>query len=235
LYEARRIRKPVPSFTDDDPSLGMADSYAIQQELVAMLLGDGDRIVGYKVVLTSAPMQRDVRHRLARLRSGAGLHGVRRWRQDPLDRFIAARRFAPAVMADAYLQLYERLCAQAPFQPVSVVGVDVVEISGSGWFAVSSAVPVRVDACAVREASAAARVPPAAEAPTTVQAMGPIGVHPKNWLTTGVSMIVMRTAADPMTVAMTSGLCRPVSRVWPSWVPTTAARPILLARADRPV
>jgi 2-keto-4-pentenoate hydratase len=58
LYEARRTRKPVPPFTDDDPSLGMADGYAIPQELVAMLLGDGDRIVGHKVGLTSAPMQR---------------------------------------------------------------------------------------------------------------------------------------------------------------------------------
>jgi 2-keto-4-pentenoate hydratase len=58
LYEARRTRKPIPPFTDDNPSLGMADGYAIQQELVAMLLAGGDRIVGYKVGLTSAPMQR---------------------------------------------------------------------------------------------------------------------------------------------------------------------------------
>ncbi|MEU2358676.1 fumarylacetoacetate hydrolase family protein [Streptomyces misionensis] len=35
----------------------MADGYAIQQELVAMLLADGERVVGYKAGLTSEPMQ----------------------------------------------------------------------------------------------------------------------------------------------------------------------------------
>lgn len=58
LYEARRNRVPIPPFTDEDPSLGMADGYAIQRELVPLLLADGDRIVGYKVGLTSKPMQR---------------------------------------------------------------------------------------------------------------------------------------------------------------------------------
>jgi 2-keto-4-pentenoate hydratase len=57
LYEARRTRTPIPPFTDDDPSLGMADGYAIQRELVPMLLEDGDRVVGYKVGLTSKAMQ----------------------------------------------------------------------------------------------------------------------------------------------------------------------------------
>jgi 2-keto-4-pentenoate hydratase len=58
LYEARRTRVPIAPFTDEDPSLGMADGYAIQRELVPLLLADGDRIVGYKVGLTSKPMQR---------------------------------------------------------------------------------------------------------------------------------------------------------------------------------
>jgi 2-keto-4-pentenoate hydratase len=58
LYEARRTRVPIPPFTDEDPSLGMADGYAIQRELVPMLLADGDTIVGYKVGLTSKPMQK---------------------------------------------------------------------------------------------------------------------------------------------------------------------------------
>ncbi|HZZ51991.1 MAG TPA: fumarylacetoacetate hydrolase family protein [Pseudonocardia sp.] len=58
LYEARRTRVPIPPFTDDDPSLGMADGYAIQKELVPLLLADGDRIVGYKVGVTSAAMQK---------------------------------------------------------------------------------------------------------------------------------------------------------------------------------
>ncbi|GCE00799.1 2-keto-4-pentenoate hydratase [Embleya hyalina] len=58
LYEARATRKPIPPFTDEDPGLGMADGYAIQRELVAMLLADGERVVGYKAGLTSEPMQR---------------------------------------------------------------------------------------------------------------------------------------------------------------------------------
>ena len=60
LYDARRTRVPIPPFTDDDPSLGMADGYAIQRELIELLLADGDRIVGYKVGLTSKPMQKMV-------------------------------------------------------------------------------------------------------------------------------------------------------------------------------
>ena len=58
LYEARRTRTPIAPFTDADPSLGMADGYAIQQELVRLLLADGDRVIGYKVGLTSLPMQK---------------------------------------------------------------------------------------------------------------------------------------------------------------------------------
>ncbi|MBE2997531.1 fumarylacetoacetate hydrolase family protein [Nocardiopsis sp. HNM0947] len=58
LYEARRTGEPIAPFTDEDPSLGMAEGYEIQQELVSMLEADGDRVVGHKVGLTSAPMQR---------------------------------------------------------------------------------------------------------------------------------------------------------------------------------
>jgi 2-keto-4-pentenoate hydratase len=57
LYEARRNRQPIEPFTDADPDLGMADGYAIAQELTAMLVRDGDAVIGYKVGLTSAPMQ----------------------------------------------------------------------------------------------------------------------------------------------------------------------------------
>jgi 2-keto-4-pentenoate hydratase len=57
LYEARRNRVAIAPFTDDDPSLGMADGYAVQSELVRLILADGDRIVGYKAGLTSRPMQ----------------------------------------------------------------------------------------------------------------------------------------------------------------------------------
>lgn len=58
LYRARADRKPIAPFTDLEPALGMADGYAIQRELVTMLLADGDRVIGYKAGLTSAPMQR---------------------------------------------------------------------------------------------------------------------------------------------------------------------------------
>ncbi len=60
LYDARRTRVPIPPFTDADPTLGMADGYAVQRELVALLLADGDRIIGHKVGLTSKPMQQMV-------------------------------------------------------------------------------------------------------------------------------------------------------------------------------
>ena len=58
LYEARRSRQPIAPFTDDDPSLTMADGYAVQSELTKLILADGDQIVGYKVGLTSKAMQR---------------------------------------------------------------------------------------------------------------------------------------------------------------------------------
>ncbi|AZI66145.1 2-keto-4-pentenoate hydratase (plasmid) [Rhodococcus sp. NJ-530] len=35
----------------------MSDGYAVQKELVDLLVSDGDRVVGYKVGLTSEPMQ----------------------------------------------------------------------------------------------------------------------------------------------------------------------------------
>jgi 2-keto-4-pentenoate hydratase len=57
LYEARRTRRAIEPFTDADPGLGMADGYAVQKELTALLVADGDRVIGYKVGLTSKPMQ----------------------------------------------------------------------------------------------------------------------------------------------------------------------------------
>jgi 2-keto-4-pentenoate hydratase len=58
LYDARRSRVPIAPFTDADPTLAMADGYAVQSELVRLILADGDRVVGYKAGLTSKPMQR---------------------------------------------------------------------------------------------------------------------------------------------------------------------------------
>ncbi len=57
LYEARRDRLPIEPFTDADPDLGMADGYAIARKVTSMLVSDGDSVIGYKVGLTSRPMQ----------------------------------------------------------------------------------------------------------------------------------------------------------------------------------
>ena len=58
LFEARRDRRPIEPFTDADPTLGMADGYAVQAALTRMILDAGDSIVGYKVGLTSEAMQK---------------------------------------------------------------------------------------------------------------------------------------------------------------------------------
>jgi 2-keto-4-pentenoate hydratase len=58
LYEARAKRVPIAPFTDADPTLGMDEGYAVQRELTARLVADGDRVIGYKAGLTSAPMQK---------------------------------------------------------------------------------------------------------------------------------------------------------------------------------
>jgi len=58
LHAARRTRQPIAPFTDAQPELGMPDGYAIQQHLVQMLLDEGESIIGYKLGLTSTPMQR---------------------------------------------------------------------------------------------------------------------------------------------------------------------------------
>lgn len=57
LFDARRDRTAIAPFTDDDPSLGMADGYAVQAALTKLILAAGDTIIGYKVGLTSLAMQ----------------------------------------------------------------------------------------------------------------------------------------------------------------------------------
>ena len=56
LYEARRTRLPIPPLTETDDGLTMADGYLVQQGVVRRYLEDGDRVVGYKLGLTSKPM-----------------------------------------------------------------------------------------------------------------------------------------------------------------------------------
>lgn len=58
LYEARRTRTAIAPFTETNSELGVADGYAIQQHLVHRLVSEGERIIGYKLGLTSAPMQK---------------------------------------------------------------------------------------------------------------------------------------------------------------------------------
>jgi 2-keto-4-pentenoate hydratase len=57
LYAARRDRRPIPPFSESEPGLTAADGYAVQQELVRLLMADGGSVVGYKLGLTSQPMQ----------------------------------------------------------------------------------------------------------------------------------------------------------------------------------
>ena len=57
LYEARRTRVPVPPLTEAEPGMTMEDGYLVQQGIVRRYLADGDHIVGYKLGLTSKPMQ----------------------------------------------------------------------------------------------------------------------------------------------------------------------------------
>ena len=57
LHAARESGTPIAPLTDAHPAMDMADAYRVQQDLTARLLAKGDRVVGYKLGLTSAPMQ----------------------------------------------------------------------------------------------------------------------------------------------------------------------------------
>ena len=57
LYQARQTGMAIPPLTAQHAGMTMADGYRVQQELVAILTAEGERIVGYKLGLTSAPMQ----------------------------------------------------------------------------------------------------------------------------------------------------------------------------------
>lgn len=91
LYDARATGKPIAPFTDADPALGMADGYAIQRELVDLLLADGDSVIGYKVGLTSLPMQRMLGVDSPDFAPVLASTVYRDGDAVPLDRFIAPR------------------------------------------------------------------------------------------------------------------------------------------------
>lgn len=57
LLTARRDRRAIAPLTQRFPDMTAEDAYAVQQGLVAGLLADGDSIIGYKLGLTSRPMQ----------------------------------------------------------------------------------------------------------------------------------------------------------------------------------
>jgi len=58
LYAARRSGVPIEPLTDSHQGMSVTDAYRVQRDLVARLVADGDRVVGYKLGLTSGPMQR---------------------------------------------------------------------------------------------------------------------------------------------------------------------------------
>lgn len=57
LYEARLRRSPIPPLTDTHPGLDATGAYEIQQALVERLISDGAQRLGWKLGLTSTPMQ----------------------------------------------------------------------------------------------------------------------------------------------------------------------------------
>lgn len=59
LYEAQEQRRPIPPLTQTH-ALSVEDAYQIQRVNIERRVGGGDSIVGYKVGLTSKPMQRQL-------------------------------------------------------------------------------------------------------------------------------------------------------------------------------
>jgi len=135
LFDARRTRIPIPPFTDAEPTLGMADGYAVQRELIELLLADGDRVIGHKVGLTSAPMQRMVG-------VDSPDHGpvlastvYRDGDTIPLDRFIQ-----PRIEAEIVFVLGERLAGPGVTVTMAraaiagaVAGMEIVDSRIADW------------------------------------------------------------------------------------------------------
>jgi 2-keto-4-pentenoate hydratase len=57
LLDAARTGTPIPPLTSEHPDLDVADAYAIQSAVIESMLAAGDSIAGYKLGLTSKPMQ----------------------------------------------------------------------------------------------------------------------------------------------------------------------------------
>jgi 2-keto-4-pentenoate hydratase len=57
LQEAERQASPIPPLSETRPSLSLEDAYEIQRLIVQHRRADGDQVVGWKIGLTSKPMQ----------------------------------------------------------------------------------------------------------------------------------------------------------------------------------
>lgn len=57
LFDARRDRTPIPPLSETVDELSIDDAYRVQQAFVDLLRADGSPVVGYKLGLTSQPMQ----------------------------------------------------------------------------------------------------------------------------------------------------------------------------------
>src|SRR4029450_1859802 len=58
LYQARRDRVPIPPLTEERPGITVPEAAQVQRRLVELLQADGEGgVVGYKLGLTSRPMQ----------------------------------------------------------------------------------------------------------------------------------------------------------------------------------
>jgi len=57
LVAARRDRAPIPPLTDAEPDMTALDAYRVQQLVVAERMPEEGPVAGYKVGLTSKPMQ----------------------------------------------------------------------------------------------------------------------------------------------------------------------------------
>ena len=57
LIAAERDRREIPQFSDQNPNLDVASAYLAQRAFVQSKIDDGDRLVGYKLGLTSKNKQ----------------------------------------------------------------------------------------------------------------------------------------------------------------------------------
>jgi len=58
LFDAEASQLPVPPLTDESPDLSLDDAYRIQQLNIERRLANGESIIGHKIGLTGAPMQK---------------------------------------------------------------------------------------------------------------------------------------------------------------------------------